>query len=136
EVGTTRTFLPSASLSSGARGGFALPSALPSGQGGLNARDLGEGEGEAGPEEAVSGGDRGGRARLRTGRARVPPVQRPAGRAGREHVLLLRGLRATGGARGASRRPALRGLARRRRLAGRADSGHALQARVPRQPSL
>src|SRR5258705_1776966 len=72
------------------RAGYAAPDAS------REARDdryVGEGAREAGRQGTVPQGHRGGCARLRAGRAGLLPLQRLAGSAGREHLLLLRSLR-------------------------------------------
>src|SRR5207247_351301 len=94
-------------------------------------RDLGEGPGQAAGAPALPRSDRGRCARLRAGREGLFPLQRPARREGREHLLLLRGLQGPGRARGASQDAALREVAGRRRHAGRADRADALQDRLP-----
>src|SRR2546428_6451908 len=59
------------------------------------------------------------------------PFHRPAGREGRECILLLRGLQGPGRAGGASQDAALREVAGSRRRAGRAGRADALQDRLP-----
>src|SRR2546428_1983672 len=94
-------------------------------------RDLGKGPGQAAGAPALPRSDRGRCARLRAGREGLFPLQRPARREGREHLLLLRGLQGPGRARGASQDAALREVAGRRRHAGRAGRADALQDRLP-----
>src|SRR5438876_4243015 len=66
----------------------------------------------------------------------MPVLQRSARPAGPERLLLLRGLPGRGGAGGASGRPALRRLARRRGHAGRPASGDALRSHISRRRRL
>src|SRR5262249_55993690 len=76
-----------------------------------HARDLGEGADQATAACAVPGGDRDRCARLRARRARLLPLQCPAGRQGRERLLLLRGLQGPGGAGSPPQDAALRQVA-------------------------
>src|SRR5262245_24856021 len=99
-------------------------------------RHVGEGAREAGPQGSVPQGHRGGRARLRARRARLLPLQRPSRCAGREHLLLLRGLRGPGGAGEAPHHAALQDLAGSGRRARRADGAHALYDDVPRRQEV
>src|SRR5262245_47126453 len=69
--------------SAGPSGRLAPPAISRDPPGGPDARSMGEGAGEAGSEAAVPEGHRGGRARVGAGRARLPAVQRAAGREGR-----------------------------------------------------
>src|SRR5438876_1099145 len=92
---------------------FALSCAYRSAtEGRPHAGDVGEGSGEAGGARAVPQSDRGRCPRFRGGRARLPALQRSAGRAGPERLLLLRSLSRPGGAGGASGGTPLRRVAR------------------------